>query len=263
MILNKIINHLNCILLKKKIQFQIKSNSNIRFWWRDDDIVEMTEGLTNILNISSIHNIPIFLAVIPEKISYDAICLIKEYSNIAVLQHGYSHNNYAKDGEPLNEFGMDRDITIQLNEIRLGFNKLSNLFNDQFLPIFVPPWGHVSHPIIKELGKIGFKGISCIGKSNTKYPDLINNNVHIDIHSWQTKSETEYKVYCKKYSEVLKEISYLLAHTIHHQDSDISVGILTHSQIMSEEDFNMIMNLIFDFKKIGIKFFKRDKLLSD
>lgn len=261
--INYINRFINIRKLKTVINTKVRSGYEVKFWWRDDDISDVTEGLTNILIISEIYNIPIYIAVIPERISEDAICLINEYSNISILQHGYSHNNYAKEGEPLNEFGLDRDIKLQLDEIKLGFEKLRNSFNDKFLPVFVPPWNHIASPIINELSELGFRGVSCIGNNLSEYPNLFNNNVKIDIHSWQTKSETEYKSFCKEYSLIIKEISDLITNTKDSHTSDISIGLLTHSQIMSKDDFTMIHQLIIELKKTEIHFIKRDEYFKN
>ena len=261
--INYINRFINIRKLKTVINTKVRSGYEVKFWWRDDDISDVTEGLTNILIISEIYNIPIYIAVIPERISEDAICLINEYSNISILQHGYSHNNYAKEGEPLNEFGLDRDIKLQLDEIKLGFEKLRNSFNDKFLPVFVPPWNHIASPIINELSELGFRGVSCIGNTLSEYPNLFNNNVKIDIHSWQTKSETEYKSFCKEYSQIIKEISDLITNTKDSHTSDISIGLLTHSQIMSKDDFTMIHQLIIELKKTEIHFIKRDEYFKN
>ena len=262
-----LIENINKFYRNQKLKFSIKSQINsdrkVLFWWRDDDISDVTEGLTNILMISEIYKIPIYISVIPERISDDAISLINEYSNISVLQHGYSHNNYAKEGEPLSEFGLDRDIKLQLDEIKLGFEKLRNSFNDKFLPIFVPPWNHIASPIINELSELGFRGVSCLGNNLSEYPNLFNNNVKIDIHSWQTKSETEYKSFCKEYSLIIKEISDLITNTKDSHTSDISIGLLTHSQIMSKDDFTMIHQLIIELKKTEIHFIKRDEYFKN
>ena len=97
---------------------------------------------------------------------------IKEHHNISVMQHGYSHNNYANVGEPLNEFGQHRNLETQLKEIRIEFEKLITSFGNQFVPVFVPPWGHIAESVIEKLSTIGIEGISLIGHSDKNYPNL-------------------------------------------------------------------------------------------
>ena len=31
-----------------------------------------------------------------------------------------------------------------MDEIKIGFNQLLDQFGDQFIPVFVPPWGNIS-----------------------------------------------------------------------------------------------------------------------
>ena len=180
--------------LKSVINIERNSDYEVKFWWRDDDVSDSTEELKNLISFSDLNKIPVNLAVIPQNLSNEAIKLIKQNSHISVVQHGYSHINYATIGEPLNEFGHHRSLDTQLKEIRIGFDKLKTSFGNQFVPVFVPPWGHIADSVIEQISTIGIKGISMIGDRDKIYPNLINNNVHVDIHSWKTESDSSYEV---------------------------------------------------------------------
>ena len=165
--------------LKSVINIERNSDYEVKFWWRDDDVSDSTEELKELISFSCLNKIPVNLAVIPKKLSNEAIKLIKQNSHISVVQHGYSHTNYANVGEPLNEFGHHRSLDTQLKEIRIGFDKLKTSFGNQFVPVFVPPWGHIADSVIEQISTIGIKGISMIGDRDKIYPNLINNNVEI------------------------------------------------------------------------------------
>ena len=239
--------------------WKLNSDYEFKFWWRDDDVFDSTEELKELISFSCLNKIPVNLAVIPKKLSNEAIKLIKQNSHISVVQHGYSHTNYANVGEPLNEFGHHRSLDTQLKEIRIGFDKLKTSFGNQFVPVFVPPWGHIADSVIEQLSTIGIKGISMIGHYDMMYPNLINNNVHIDIHSWKTKSEKSYEVKTRKYSQIINDIYNKIIRE--KKDDCLTIGILTHSQIMGDKDWLIFGKLVKEIKEMGIEFNGIEKLL--
>jgi hypothetical protein len=176
------------------------------------------------------------------------------------VQHGYSHTNYANVGEPLNEFGHHRSLDTQLKEIRIGFDKLKTSFGNQFVPVFVPPWGHIADSVIEQISTIGIKGISMIGDRDKIYPNLINNNVHVDIHSWKTESDSSYEVNIRSYNQIIDDIFNKIK--IEKSDDEcLTIGILTHSQIMGNNDWHIFGKLVKAIKKMGIEFIDAEKIL--
>ena len=244
----------NIKLIKfKSVIHNILQSKSVRIWWRDDDIVEDTKELRRLLDFSEKYNVPACRSVIPKHVSKEAINKIKSIDAISILQHGYAHTNYAKFGDPLNEFGTDRDLEIQIKEIRQGYIKLKDAFNDQFLPIFVPPWNHISSNTIKRLEEVGFIGISLIGKTIFNYNGLRNLSVQIDIHSWETKSENSYSVKVRKFSEIFCDLYRILTEKPTYLEKKIDIGILTHSQIMKDKDWKIFKMLIQFLKDEGVK----------
>jgi len=167
--------------------WKLNSDYEFKFWWRDDDVFDSTEELKELISFSCLNKIPVNLAVIPKKLSNEAIKLIKQNSH-------------------LNEFGHHRSLDTQLKEIRIGFDKLKTSFGNQFVPVFVPPWGHIADSVIEQISTIGIKGISMIGDRDKIYPNLINNNVHVDIHSWKTESDSSYEVNIRSYNQIIDDI---------------------------------------------------------
>ena len=236
------------------------SDYEVKFWWRDDDVFDSTEELKELISFSCLNKIPVNLAVIPKKLSNEAIKLIKQYTHISVVQHGYSHINYANVGEPLNEFGLHRSLEIQLKEIQIGFEKLITAFGNQFIPVFVPPWGHIADSVIEQISTIGIKGISMIGDRDKIYPNLINNNVNVDIHSWKTESDSSYEVNIRSYNQIIDDIFNKIK--IEKSDDEcLTIGILTHSQIMGNNDWHIFGKLVKAIKKMGIEFIDAEKIL--
>ena len=258
--INYINRFINILKLKTIINTKVRLGYEVKFWWRDDDVSDSTEELKNLISFSCLNKIPVNLAVIPQNLSNEAIKLIKQYTHISVVQHGYSHINYANIGEPLNEFGLHRGLEIQLKEIRIGFEKLITAFGNQFIPVFVPPWGHIADSVIEQISTIGIKGISMIGDRDKIYPNLINNNVHVDIHSWKTESASSYEVNIRSYNQIIDDIFNKIK--IEKSDDEcLTIGILTHSQIMGNNDWHIFGKLVKAIKKMGIEFIDAEKIL--
>ena len=117
---NKLFDYYKNRIIQNKIKSQINLGKDVRFWWRDDDVVDSTKELDILLEFSVMNNVPVYLAVIPKYLTDHAIEKIRKNQNASVMQHGYSHTNYNIKGKPLNEFGLDRDLKVQVNDINNG-----------------------------------------------------------------------------------------------------------------------------------------------
>ena len=90
-------------------------------WWRDDDAVDDTPPLRTLLTLSS--ETPIALAVIPEPALEGLASCVGHRSDISILQHGFSHSNYAPANEKKSEYGRHRPNKEILNEINKSMIK--------------------------------------------------------------------------------------------------------------------------------------------
>jgi peptidoglycan/xylan/chitin deacetylase (PgdA/CDA1 family) len=225
-------------------------------WWRDDDIFNASDNTKLLLQFVKEVDIPIFCSIIPKDLSSEAITLLKKYNQVTILQHGYSHTNYAPLGKPYNEFGDNRSLNTALSEIKLGAKKLKQAFQFQFLPIFVPPWGNISENVIKNLKNIGFIGLSCIGRKLENDSNVKIQNVHIDIHKWMSNTEFDYSTELRSWNRVISDISKNLNEQ--NNGNTKYIGLLTHSQIMSRKDWVYFLRIIRLIKSMGLKFMHRD-----
>ena len=246
--------------LRKSILNKKQNGYDIQAWWRDDDICENTNELDSLIRFVESNNIPAFLSVIPDKLTQSTISKLKIYKNIFVLQHGYSHINYAPLAEPYNEFGNHRNIQIQMDEIKIGFNQLLDQFGDQFIPVFVPPWGNISTEVKQILLEIGFKGISQIGKVNNPVKGLKDLNSNIDIHNWQSTSELLYTTEVRSWKNIIDAINKKINSQIN--EKEIRIGLLTHSQIMCKSDWKYFQRIVHYLRSSGTEFINASALIN-
>jgi hypothetical protein len=155
----------------------------IPFWWRDDDAVDATPALEKLLGLARKHDVPLALAVVPKPATEALATRLASEPNVSVLQHGWRHRNHAPGDEKQVELGDHRPTEVVLEELRLGFERLTELFPASFLPVLVPPWNRISDNIRERRQKVGLNGLSTFGAAPAGDVHWIN--VHLDIIEWR------------------------------------------------------------------------------
>lgn len=151
-------------------------------WLRDDDAVEPTPALDTLLDLCRSFAVPITLAVIPE-MTTNRLAQYLDASDIAhVAVHGWSHTNYAGNGEKKQELGAHRELFLVLDELQSGLDKLHDLHGSRLVPMLVPPWNRVDASIVKELAGIGYRALSVFGPEKNTLPPRLN--THVDVIDW-------------------------------------------------------------------------------
>lgn len=170
------------VLLQAELDRWREAGRTARFWLRDDDAVEPTPELEQLLVLAEKHGVPLTLAVIPQHTG-DALASRLETIELAnVAVHGWSHRNLAGEGEKKQELGPHRAAGDVLSELKAGFEKLGLLYPAAFAPVLVPPWNRISASLILELAGIGFRALSVFGPETQGPIRLVN--THADIMDW-------------------------------------------------------------------------------
>ncbi len=195
-------------------------------WWRDDDAVSVTPVLQRLLalTIATGEQLPIALAVIP--LPADAVLAgaVQDRQHVAILQHGYAHANNAAAGTKKAEFPIGRDISVALDELRLGHRRMQELFGGNALPVLVPPWNRIDPAMVELLPEIGVRGLSGYGPRNSvgKAGTTVV-NTHIDIMRWRGAREFLGTENCLDLA-----IGHLRARRENQVDRAEATGVLTH-----------------------------------
>ncbi len=156
-------------------------------WWRDDDAETPSRELDRLLTLQAAVGLPLALAVIPAGAGPAlAERLTAHDGEVAVLQHGYRHQNHAAPGEKKSEFPDRRVVHDMLADVALGREGLKVLFPARFLPVFVPPWNRLCPAMLPRLKNAFVQGYSAYGPA----PDLSGENLtacntHMDPIDWR------------------------------------------------------------------------------
>lgn len=224
------------------------------FWWRDDDAITYTQELDTLCFLSHQYNIPLSLAVIPKHLDMHLAqdiqkALGTKASNISILQHGYSHDNYAPSTEKKHELGNHRPHDVILSELSQGYQKLNNCFGKQFAPIIVPPWNRMDNDVIASVleSDHSFLGVSQMGAptlaekiAHEKLEKFKEINIHVDILNFKDKNNVKFA----GNEQVVQSICHHLSMRRENKtQANIPTGIMTHHLVHDQESWNFLHEL--------------------
>ncbi len=168
--------------LRDELQRWAEAGRKATLWFRDDDAIEPTAALDQLLALSDRYSVPMALAVIPDPTGKPLAERLARQDSVTVTVHGWTHHNHAPDETKKQELGPHRPREIMLDELRRGFDKLRDLYPRQFAPILVPPWNRIDKELLPELAPFGYRAVSVYGLAKPRPIALVN--THVDIMDW-------------------------------------------------------------------------------
>ena len=203
----------------------------LTLWWRDDDAVTRTRALERMLGISEHAGVTLGLAVIPNTVEGALVECVMDAERVDVLQHGFSHDNYAGHGEKKQELGTHRCATEVVNQLQLGLSRLREMFGERFTPVLVPPWNRVAPELLPRLTQIGFKGVSTFSARTGRFaaPGLKQTNCHVDLIDWRGT-----RGFRGTHDVLADLINVLRDRRLQVVDASEPTGIMTHHLVHDE-----------------------------
>jgi hypothetical protein len=167
--------------LRRELAAWVQDGHTLSLWWRDDDARGPTPQLDRLLAISERNEVPVALAVIPSVENRALAQRVKGLRGVTVIQHGIDHINRAT----VNERGARematawsaQDIAARIEATR----ELRRLPN--WVPLFVPPWGHAHACLEKALRTTGFVARS--GGGVLESDGLVTIDAHLEVLRWK------------------------------------------------------------------------------
>ena len=210
-------------------------------WWRDDDAVTATSALDRLLGLQQDRGVPLALAVIPARVQEALACKIEHYPQIAVLQHGYAHKNYAGEGERAIELGGQRPREGVVEELEKGWRTLRAMFADRLLPVMVPPWNRICAELYPDLCGLGFRALSCFSPRPRReaVTGLLQTNCHADLVDWRRDRRFRGE------DPTLAQIcTHLQARRAGRVDAGEVTGILSHHLVHDDDCWRFLDTLL-------------------
>ena len=159
-------------------------NRPLPIWWRDDDAIKETPELTTLLTLSESLNCPVHLAVIPEPATPELVTACRDAENAVPVVHGWTHQNHAPKGEKKAEFGHPR--AAALDETSAALARMRDLFGQNLLEMFVPPWNRIDDSVVAGLGAQGYRILSTFTPRKAReVAGMVQINTHVDPIFWR------------------------------------------------------------------------------
>jgi hypothetical protein len=201
-------------------------------WLRDDDAVEPTPALERLIVLTTRHSIPLALAVVPATAGKALAQKVRTATHLTPLVHGWAHRNHAPEGEKKQEFGPHRPVEAMHRELSLAVSRMREVFAEQMVPIFVPPWNRIAAELVPTLGELGYAALSTFGVALDDTRGIPEINTHIDIIDFRGTRR------CREHGVLAREIAVALAHSLSH--GRYPVGILSHHLVHDELAFDFL-----------------------
>ncbi len=221
-----------------------RTGQSATFWWRDDDAVTSTPALQRLLEATATtagEPVPLALAVIPASADSALVQSLHVADCVVALQHGYAHANQAAAGAKKAEFAAGRDLSLALEEVRSGSQRLRDLFGDHALPVLVPPWNRIDSALIDRLDDVGIRGLSTHGPRAAKTTDagIVLVNTHVDIVNWREERRFLGIEECLRLA-----VGHLAARREGRADASEPTGLLTHHLVHDEDTWSFLATFL-------------------
>lgn len=198
-------------------------------WLRDDDAIEPTPALDQLLGLCTKTRVPLALAVIPAGATAELAQRLQHLDRVSVLQHGFAHANHALGGEKKSEFAELRPLEAMTGELVQGRATLTRLFGDAALPVLAPPWNRIAKNLLEHLPAAGLAGLTRFKprKAASPVPGIREVNTHVDLIQWR-----EGRTGAPLIDILARITAHLTARRTGSADQAETTGILTHHLAM-------------------------------
>ena len=137
----------------------------LRLFLRDDDAGWHDDRLLALIDVTTSLGASLDLAVIPCACTPALARQLQERivsspGLLAVHQHGFAHADHGAGRERRCEFGNQRPLPAQRDDLLQGRQRLRDLFGDQLGLLFTPPWNRCSPQTPALLAALGFTALS-------------------------------------------------------------------------------------------------------
>lgn len=221
--------------LTRELDLWEEAGRTATFWWRDDDAADHTDALDTLLDLRDTLDVPLALAVIPASATPALRERLTGTSDVTVLQHGYSHTNFADPDARKIELDDSRPAAYVIGDLATGSQALEKF--PGHLPVLVPPWNRIAPHLIPFLPELGLRGLSTIGARTRPDPiaGLHANNVHVDLVDWRGKRTGQAGGFLGVDNILGDTVAHLAARRTGTADANEATGIMSHHAVLETE----------------------------
>lgn len=199
----------------------------LRIFFRDDDAGWADDRLECLCARFRERALPLDLALIPKAMDVRSTAVLERLHAQAggllhLHQHGFAHLNHQLQGRSA-EFGADRSLDEQLDDIASGWRLLVSRLGESIEPIFTPPWNRCSQATVDALEALDFRCLSRItGSQSLLTEHLVELPVAIDWLKKRDGKRLAWKGFCDHAAPMLEK--------------EPVVGVMLHHENMPDDD---------------------------
>ena len=218
-------------------------------FFRADDVAVPGRNFARLLKLFAQKRVPLCLAVVPARLTVLRWQSLNAVGRDALArqcwhQHGWRHVNH--EPKIKQEFGAARTASEIRKDLLYGKQRLEEIMQEAFYPVFTPPWNRCSPTTLRLLGEMGYVAVSRSRKSQPAPPaGLPDICVDVDLH---TRKETDPK---SGWNHLFKELEQAIATG--------RCGFMIHHQKMNNAAFDfleMLLKLLAERRKLDLVHFK-------
>lgn len=230
--------------LTRELDLWQEAGQTATFWWRDDDAADHTDALDTLLHLRDTLDVPLALAVIPARATPALRTRLNDAKDCRVLQHGYSHKNFADPDSRKIELDDSRPATYVIGDLATGAQALESF--PGHLPVLVPPWNRIAPHLIPFLPELGFRGLSTIGARTRPDPiaGLRANNVHVDLVDWRGKRTGRAGGFLGVAAILDDTVAHLSARRNGTADREEATGLMTHHAVLDGDSIDFLSEFV-------------------
>jgi peptidoglycan/xylan/chitin deacetylase (PgdA/CDA1 family) len=163
-----------------------------RIYFRADDVAVPGRQFYRMMELFSVYRVPLSLAVVPAWLTHERWKSLQKFapkssSLMCWHQHGWRHFNHETDGRN-DEFGSARLYSELKHDLLRGRQRLEDILENHFYPVFTPPWNRCNQVTLELLKKYRYHAVSrnC-GASPSSPENLPDLCVDVDLHTRKVK----------------------------------------------------------------------------
>lgn len=229
--------------LSAELDLWADAGETATFWWRDDDAGKMVDPLDRLLVLRQQLDIDLALATVPAHLDDPFRARIEVETGVAVLQHGYSHHNFATPDDRKIELDGSRPAEYVIADLAVGLQALSSVAGS--VPVLVPPWNRIAPHLLPLLPELGYKGLSTLGPRQrpNALAGLRQNNVHIDPIDWRGRHGNP-GAFAGFERAIATAVEHLAARRTGGVDRNEATGLMSHHLVQDDDTWQFIEQFI-------------------
>lgn len=228
-------------------------------FFRDDDVVGWNKRFSDFFDLFIRQKMPVIYGVVPGRVTRDFLLSLRQRKQknpgaYDLVQHGWIHKDHHDAPEQVRyqisadryrlgsnkyEFGPSRCLRQQKKDILLGWVKLLGCLEQDFTPVFVPPFHAYDLNTLKVINEMGArKNLRIFSAGKKTFPKKKN---FLDL-----PAEMVFAPPVKGKSRYMADFRRQIESAFKKQPM---LGILFHHDVYDREDLDMVKGLLMYLKQ--------------